>query len=389
MRPSHDIPPELFNEIAQRCSPSTLAVLCRVSRRSHSIAEHHLYSCVEIPQPRNSRETMNRILHWSHMVLKHQHLALRLHVFSFGSRRPGESWYAGHDEAHNFGLALGRCVNLKKFSILVHQLPLSVRDTCQRLLNDQDLKVVSLLDNDALVQLRSHALIAVHASGPQSILPAKSTSWKLERAFVQLTLPISDVATLATHANTLRVLTLHRTRGLGLRLDALITLLASHLPLLVRLNIVEAEPSYARRDEGTPQEALKGFTALESFVLHLKVAVPDPRLEYDAIASSRMILPRNQVTFQPSSTSIMEPSVDHHNSVCGLAPSASGLKDMAYRLLRSRKTLLHVEIGIQMTRKGGGPREEAMSYVLQRITAPKKVVGYNIKFEASEDFFES
>ncbi|KAJ7051688.1 hypothetical protein C8F01DRAFT_637296 [Mycena amicta] len=436
---SHDIPPELFDEIAQRCSPSTLAVLCRVSRASQSIAEYNLYSCVEIPHPKHPRETMNRILSWSHTVLKHHRLALRLRVFSLGSRRAEELPYnprlepdARQDDAHKFDAALRRCVNLKKFSILMqYQLPLSVRNICQRLLNEvycpfhlthirsvsqlwlrpsfyetqKDLQVVSLVEDDALRRLQSHALVAVRGSRPpkihpfpppslhHSILPAESTSWKLERAFIRLTMPIYDVPALATHADTLRVLTLQRTRGLGLRLDALIALIASHLPLLLRLHIVEGEFSDARRNEGSPQEALTGFMALESFVLHLKVAVPDPPPFATTMASSRKIQPRNQVTFQPSNKAIMQDSTDPINSVCRLAPSETGLKDMAYRLLRSRNTLLHVEIGVEMVRNGGGLREPTMSCVLRRMTVPRKVVGCSIqrtfRFNAPDDLFES
>ncbi|KAJ7052757.1 hypothetical protein C8F01DRAFT_1169797 [Mycena amicta] len=440
MKPWDDIPPELFDEIAQRCSQVTLAALCRVSRTSQYIAEPYLYRHVEFPHPRRPREIMDRILCWSHVVLANQHLALQLYSLYLGSRRAEELSYqpasgdARQDSAHLFNTALRRCVNLKQLHILMSwQLPISVWDIGQRLLNNvdcpfrlthlrskhslgiqaafhatqKDLQVVSLAADDtpwnpnknSLENFRSHALVAVHASGQnQWILPAESTSWKLQRAFIPLKTPGSDMAVLATYANTLQVLTIQRTRGLGLRLDALIALIASHLPLLLRLNIIEAEPSDARRNEGLPQDALLGFTALESLVLQLKVALPDP--PNSRTITARKNLPRHQVAFSHpgkhglSETYILRDSDDPMNSVCKLAPCPLRLKEVVYRLFRAQDTLLRVELGVQLSRRGGGLHEEVMSCVVSSMMdGAKKVVGCKIarklRFNAQEDFFES
>ncbi|KAJ7051617.1 hypothetical protein C8F01DRAFT_1376721 [Mycena amicta] len=423
MSRSHDIPPELFDEIAQRCTPSTLAVL---SRASQYIAQHHLYHRVAIPHPRHSNDTADRIISWSAAVLNNQRLALRLHSFCLGTstEEPQGYYESRRESANTFESALRRCVNLKQLSIFIYRnLPWSISRTWGRLLNDAGcpfhlthihsvgdlqlqpsffqtqryLQVVSLPTYnhpDILERLRSHALVAAHvATHTQSILPAQSTRWKLERAFIRLKTPSSDLATLATYAETLQVLTLERTRGLGLRLDALISLVATHLPLLLRLHILEAAPSDARRNEGNLQEALKGFIALESFVLHLNVAIPD--VSKPATTGPRMILPRNQVTFQPSHTNILRDSPDGSvHSVCGLEPCSRGLKDMAYRIIRSRSTLLHVELGVRISPKGSGCHHcnsQMMSCVSQSLTVPRKVIGcriaWKLRFNAHEDFF--
>ncbi|KAJ7051645.1 hypothetical protein C8F01DRAFT_1262723 [Mycena amicta] len=432
MSQSHHIPPELVDEIAKRCSPSTLAALSRVSSTSQYISQHYLYHRVTIPHPRRPRDMVDRIIGWSTAVLNNQRLALRLHSFCLGtSTEETQGYYESRrdsDSSPTFETALRLCVNLKELSILIDRSNFwSISRTWLRLLNDPgcpfhlthirsvtelqlqpsffqthtDLRVVSLRDYnnpDILQRLSSHALVAAHAvTRTQSILPAQSTRWKLERAFIQLKTPRSDLATLATYAGTLKVLTLKRIRGLGLRLDALVSLIALHIPLLLRLNVLEAEPWDARRSEGNLQEALKGFIALESFVLHLNVAIPDVAKPMPATTGSRKILPRNQVTFQPSNTCILRDSPDGSpNSVCGMEPCSRGLEDMAYRLMRSRRTLIHVDLGVRISPKGSGYHlldSYLMSCVLQSLIEPREVTSCRIKrdsgFNAHEDFFRS
>ncbi|KAJ7141131.1 hypothetical protein C8R44DRAFT_241318 [Mycena epipterygia] len=274
------LPPEIFASICDEVAEAeALALLCRTSRLFQNQAQRMLYHTVDL-QARGMRSVKS----WSLAVIRHSHLAERVHTLSLllpANLEPTDAAKIKH--------ALSRCVNLKELTLsgrrpdsiygwMINECTFRLTKFANSYFESRWIEDFWASQSTIRVLSYSHYsfpcsdeqlpnLIAVKST-QLSGLPARRPLQRIETIGFQHHL---DYSHLEQYRGTLTTLNLLRERvDWEATLARTLIVIADFVPALLHLGIVEVRKDDFAQIELTPTEALQKFPRIETFILHVR-----------------------------------------------------------------------------------------------------------------------